>query len=107
MKKTPDNEELFAKGSSLVVSIRKDDKFDFDIMIYDRKSRRIISQLQIALVTLKDFMDLDPIPQAKRTKLTYEDIQCINFLMDFWETHHRETCKNEKVFKKFRRLRNK
>lgn len=105
MKKTPDNDELFANGSSLVVQIQKDDRWDFDIMIYDRKSRRIITQIQTALVTLKDYMDLSPIPQVKRTKLTYEDVSCICTLMDFWETKHRETCKNEKVFKKFRRLR--
>ncbi len=105
MRKTPSTNELFAEGSSLVVSIQKDTNWDFDIMIYDRKSNRIVTQMQTALVTLKDYMDLSPIKQYKRTRLTFEDIQCINFLMDFWETKHRESCKNEKVFKKFRRLR--
>ena len=38
-------------------------------------------------------------------RINKEDISCINYLMDFWETYHRSTCKNEKVFKKFRRMR--
>lgn len=105
VRKTASDNELFANGSSLVLAIEKDDSHDFKAMIYDRRSNRIITQIDTALVTLRSFMNLSPIDQRKRTRLTHEDIQCINFLMDFWETKHRETCKNEKVFKKFRRLR--
>lgn len=39
--------------------------------------------------------------------INYEDLSCINTLMDFWETHHNSYVKNERVFKKYRKIRGK
>jgi len=99
--------EIFFKKSSLAAQLTKDNYDREEIIIYDRRSNRIIVHMTPALVTLGDFMDLSPMKTKKRPILSREDIGCINFLMDFWETKHRAGCKNEQVFKKFRKLRNK
>ena len=67
-KYKPNKTELFAKNSSLAISIHKDNKFDFDFHIYDRHTRRIIYEGSIPLVTLRSFMDLDKIVKPKRKK---------------------------------------
>lgn len=60
-KYKPNNDELFAKHSSLAIQIYRDSAGDFDVFVYDRRTGRIIAQLDIALVTLRDYMDLTPI----------------------------------------------
>ena len=63
-KYKPNKNELFAKGSSLAIGIYKDSKFDFDFHVYDRKTRRIIYSGSIPLVTLKDYICLEPIKKS-------------------------------------------
>ena len=64
----PNKQELFAKHSSLAISIYKDSKYDFDFHIYDRHTRRIVYSGKIPLITLKHYIDLEPIKKSKTTR---------------------------------------
>ena len=98
------DKEFFFKKSSLGAYLYDRHGVE-EVHIFDRRSSRIIVRVNPALVTLSSYMDLKPMKQKKRPILSKEDISCINFLMDFWEAKHRPSCKNEQVFKKFRKLR--
>lgn len=68
MKYKPNKTELFAKNSSLAISVYKDKKHDFDFHIYDRRTNRIVYKGEIPLVTLGNFMDLEPIKKIKKKR---------------------------------------
>ncbi len=61
MKWKPNKDEFFFKKSSLACQLYKSTNGNEKVMIYDRRSRRIVMQLEPALVTLAHFMDLTPL----------------------------------------------
>lgn len=68
MRYKPNKDEFFFKKSSLAVSLDHDDYGNEGVMIYDRRTQRIISRSFPALVTLKDYMELQKILKKRRKK---------------------------------------
>ncbi len=66
MKYKPNKDEFFFKKSSLACGLTRGRYGDEQVIIYDRRTRRIITFVEPAMVTLKSFMDLTPIKRPKR-----------------------------------------
>ena len=66
MRYKPRKDEFFFKKSSLACELYKGMSDDEEVMIYDRRSQRIILRVKPALVTLSHFMNLEPIKRKKK-----------------------------------------
>jgi len=69
MRYKPNKDEFFFKKSSLAASLHKSQYGDEEVMIYDRRTHRIVMIVKPADVTLKYFMGLQPIRRKKRRKV--------------------------------------
>lgn len=65
MKYKPNKDEFFFKKSSLAATLGKGRYGTEEVIIYDRRTHRIVMTIQPAEVTLSHYMGLQPIKRKK------------------------------------------